>query len=249
MPPINGWESGVYAIRNKINGKVYVGSAARSIRRRWTDHRVSLRANRHCNKKLQNAWNKYGESGFEFLVLVACSGSQCIELEQKYIDKYDSFRRGYNMSPTAGSRLGVKLSEETCKKFSATAKIAMNRPEVRLKLSSATKAAMSRPEVKERLLDGIKRGNTKPETRKNRSDAAKKCQSRPGVREKRAASLKGREQEISEKQRQAWKNPSRKRRAYSPDWSNPIYREKQSQAMKRGWAKRRGLSQREFNLD
>ena len=57
--------SGIYKITNKTNGNYYIGSAS-IICNRWWIHISKLRKNCHSNKYLQNAFNKYGESNFEF---------------------------------------------------------------------------------------------------------------------------------------------------------------------------------------
>jgi len=62
--------SGIYCWLNTTNGKVYVGRS-KDVRRRRDGHRYKLR-NGHCyytNPHFQCAWNKLGESGFEFLLL------------------------------------------------------------------------------------------------------------------------------------------------------------------------------------
>ncbi len=61
--------TGVYCIRNGQNGKVYVGSTSRSLTGRQKDHLNNLRGDRHINRHLQHAWNKYGEEAFTFEVL------------------------------------------------------------------------------------------------------------------------------------------------------------------------------------
>lgn len=68
---------GIYQIRNKVNGKVYVGSSV-NVRRRWVEHRRDLRRGNHYNQHLQRAWNKYGESSFEFLLVEEC-GEELLE--------------------------------------------------------------------------------------------------------------------------------------------------------------------------
>ena len=60
---------GVYKILNCKNNKFYIGSSV-DIERRFESHRKELIAGTHNNKHLQNAWNKYGESCFRFLVVV-----------------------------------------------------------------------------------------------------------------------------------------------------------------------------------
>ena len=57
---------GIYKIINVVNNKFYVGSAV-NFSRRKSRHFSELRNNRHNNSKLQNAWNKYGESAFVFV--------------------------------------------------------------------------------------------------------------------------------------------------------------------------------------
>lgn len=59
---------GIYKIINVVNNKYYVGSAvdfAARKRRHWW----ALRSQRHANKHLQSAWNKYGEQSFTFVIV------------------------------------------------------------------------------------------------------------------------------------------------------------------------------------
>lgn len=107
----------IYAIINSITGKIYVGSAV-DYPTRWTNHKSDLVCGRHCNRKLQNAWNKYGEEAFEFKVLEPVwNKNLLLEREQYWIDRLDVFRNGYNMCPRAGSPLGRKQSDETKQKL------------------------------------------------------------------------------------------------------------------------------------
>lgn len=84
-------QSGVYFIRNIANGKTYVGSSV-SIKKRCQHHKTNLRHGRHTNPKLQNAWKKYGEAGFEFgvLELVSCV-SDLIAREDFFIQSLKPF--------------------------------------------------------------------------------------------------------------------------------------------------------------
>lgn len=50
-------KTGIYKIVGP--NKIYIGSAAHSIQKRWNEHRCRLNQNQHPNHKLQNAWNKY----------------------------------------------------------------------------------------------------------------------------------------------------------------------------------------------
>ena len=59
---------GIYAIRNLVTQKKYVGSAV-CVSKRVDQHIRSLRRGRHHSIKLQRAWDKYGAAAFEFVVL------------------------------------------------------------------------------------------------------------------------------------------------------------------------------------
>lgn len=108
---------GIYRIDGP-NGKVYVGSA-KSLSRRWIEHKRDLRRGDHGNAKLQNAWNAYGEEAFTFtpIELVHDLG-QLIDREQFWIDLLDVVTTGYNVLAVANSRLGLKASEATKRKQS-----------------------------------------------------------------------------------------------------------------------------------
>lgn len=132
-------KTGVYCYTNRVNGKVYVGSAAISLKTRFKSHRNRLKANQHDNSYLQRAYNKYGSRSFCFSILERCEPSECVQREQYWIDSLQACRRdkGYNLAPTAGSMLGFRHNNEE-----------------RQKISKGTKKAMERPEVREKLLAG-----------------------------------------------------------------------------------------------
>lgn len=108
---------GIYAIRNTVNGKIYIGSAI-DIQARWRLHKHQLRSGKHHSYHLQRAWNKYGEATFDFIFLHKCPPIECVVIEQVFINHYKTCNRtfGYNISPVAGSSLGVKLTEEQNKR-------------------------------------------------------------------------------------------------------------------------------------
>lgn len=105
-------KSGIYQIRNLINGKVYIGSSV-NMKQRKKQHFKKLKQQKHCNPKLQNAYNKYGEDNLVFEVVeIVLDKTILIEREQYYIDTLNAVNEGYNICPTAGNTLGLKLSEE-----------------------------------------------------------------------------------------------------------------------------------------
>jgi group I intron endonuclease len=110
---------GIYQIINKADKKIYVGSA-KAFSKRWRDHKKLLRKNKHYNRYLQNAWNKYGEDSFEFQILEITTEQLLLEKEQYYLDKFAAHvsRGGYNMCEFAGRPLGRLITSETRKKIS-----------------------------------------------------------------------------------------------------------------------------------
>ena len=105
--------SGIYCIRNTFNGKVYVGSAVDVCDRIYT-HRRDLNARKHHSIHLQRAWSLYGDNQFEFFLIELVEDVEdLIDREQHWMDSLQCCdkHKGYNMSPTAGSCLGVKLSD------------------------------------------------------------------------------------------------------------------------------------------
>jgi len=114
--------SGIYAIINLLNNKVYIGSAT-DVRLRWNCHKRYLKLNKHPNSYLQNAWNKYGEDAFEFILIafIEKPTKQKLEkLEQYWMDRFDSINKkyGYNIRKEASSNFGLKRSNKTKKLMS-----------------------------------------------------------------------------------------------------------------------------------
>lgn len=107
--------SGIYKIINKIDGKYYVGSS-NNIEMRWLDHKIKLRKNKHANIYLQRSWNKYGEGGFEFVIVEQVPLDNLLITEQKYLDTTKNKRGGcYNISMDAQK---PEMNDDTRKKIS-----------------------------------------------------------------------------------------------------------------------------------
>ena len=108
--------SGIYKIICLSTGKFYVGSSI-DVRKRWRQHLNKLRSNKHVNKKLQNAWNKYTEQNFLFEIVELILPPFLLEREQYWIDK---LRPVFNIAKSAKApNLGIKASEEARAKLSA----------------------------------------------------------------------------------------------------------------------------------
>lgn len=103
---------GVYAIRHVDSRWAYIGSS-RNIYSRWRTHKSELRRGKHPCPHLQNAWNKYGESAFQFEVLESCFDDPVIlmSLEQNWLDRCTA--KLYNAARFADPATGRKMSEES----------------------------------------------------------------------------------------------------------------------------------------
>lgn len=108
--------SGIYFIKNIITNKLYIGSSS-NIVKRWDIHIKELDRNRHHNKYLQRAWNKYSDENFVFGVLEICSINILLDREQYYLDTYKNL---YNINPNASkppSAIGRKVEQKTREKL------------------------------------------------------------------------------------------------------------------------------------
>lgn len=106
--------SGIYKIENKINGKLYIGSAV-NIEARWRGHRCDLEKGKHHSSILQRAWRKYGSEAFSFVSLMVCAKEDLIFYEQRALDV---MLPSYNICRVAGSSLGCKMPDSMKEKMS-----------------------------------------------------------------------------------------------------------------------------------
>lgn len=101
----------IYAIKNKINNKVYIGQ---TIRKSVLERYHGSISNTH-NVHLKNAIRKYGEENFEITTLCWCKNKE--ELNQReieYIELYNALddKFGYNL---ACGGIGGAQPKEICK--------------------------------------------------------------------------------------------------------------------------------------
>lgn len=95
-------KSGIYKIVNKINGKYYVGST-KNFKNRWREHKRKLEGNNHPNEKLQNAYNKYGVTNFNYVVVEEAEITELLIVGQRYLDYCkETPHLNYNLSYIAG---------------------------------------------------------------------------------------------------------------------------------------------------
>jgi len=106
-------KSGIYAFRNKENGRVYVGQSKRVLTRK----KQHERGDTNNSRRFHNAMNKHGPDGFDFTVLEYCEIELLDKKESYWIEQLNSlYPNGYNL--TSGGGAFQKHHEETKKKFS-----------------------------------------------------------------------------------------------------------------------------------
>jgi len=129
---------GVYIINNKLNGHNYIGSSV-NIKKRFSTHKTDLRKNKHPNRYLQHAWNKYGEENFEFIHVENISYPD--QIRKREIKNITLFGGDYNLAKV---NVNGKFcyTQETRDKISIATKGKKKKPiseETRINMRNATK--------------------------------------------------------------------------------------------------------------
>lgn len=130
-------KSGIYAIRNKSSGKIYIGQT-QNIEKRLSAHFRELKTGTHHNFGLQK---DYAENIFECLVLILCDISELNKYEKFFIDFYSE--NCYNISREEPSTTrGIKYSKET-KEYLSKINSGKNNPMYGRQHTQETKNKMS----------------------------------------------------------------------------------------------------------
>lgn len=106
----------IYAIKNLINNKIYVGSTKSASRRKYA-HFQALKNNKHSNLYLQHSYNKYGKDKFAFYIIEECSEAVRKEREIFYISKYKSSNPKYGYNSMLPNEEVFSHSSSTLKKI------------------------------------------------------------------------------------------------------------------------------------
>lgn len=181
----------IYEIRNIINGKRYIG-CSKDVSVRFIKHKSRLKNNKHKNGYLQNAYNKYGESNFQYNILFKLnSESEMYEKEKTLISENDNL---YNLAEGGlGGDTFSNRSEEskeiTREKLSKTSKISNDKNKTLH--SENTSKLWENDEYREKVLKGIRENAKNPEYRQKLSKGVKKALEDPKMREKWSEVKKG----------------------------------------------------------
>lgn len=164
--------SGIYAIVNLGNSKLYVGSAT-DLEFRKKTHFTRLRCDKHPSKHLQAAFKKYGEAKFVFRVLESVESTEdLLSREQHWID---TLHPAYNKRAIASSNLGIHTTPEWRAAQSAGLTAFRSSPEGaahKAVLTEAVRKSWADPESREVRLAAIRAAWT-PERREESSKIAK----------------------------------------------------------------------------
>lgn len=114
-------KSGIYLILSFCDYKVYVGQS-KDIGNRFQAHKYKLKHNKHHNKHLQSAYNKYGVSNFIFQIIEECPEEIRDEREKFWIDELKSINKQFGYNREHGGSLNKTPSKETRRKMSESHK-------------------------------------------------------------------------------------------------------------------------------
>lgn len=154
----------IYGWYCTITDKWYVGQTVNQ-ERRFKGH-IDAAINKKDNTKFHNALRKYGLENFVYCVLESNVLRENLNLkEQEWIEYYDSFYNGYNLTAGGGQTI---FSEETRQKLSYKLKGRTFSMETRNKMSKSNKGrapwnkgkiSIYSDETKKRISESLK-GNT-----------------------------------------------------------------------------------------
>lgn len=114
----------IYKYTNKINGKAYIGQTVDSKNR----HLKHLKSSYDKKQKdygvyFHKAIRKYGIDNFKYEIIVVISSPSKEELRRQlnkaeifYIDQFDTYKNGYNLTIGGEGSFGCKHSEESVKR-------------------------------------------------------------------------------------------------------------------------------------
>lgn len=144
-----------------INDKRYIGQSV-NMQDRLYGHKTKLKHNKHKNRHLQFAVNKYGIENFTFDIIEECDISCLDERERYYISLYksDNDEFGYNVEP-GGSRSFKTMSDKTKLKISKSLKGIKFTEEHRAKIGKANRERIITEETKKKMSENHSNVNGK----------------------------------------------------------------------------------------
>lgn len=223
-----------YLINEKDKEMSYVGQTCAEKQRRSDFLNLSTK---YGGKRIENARKKYSPKSFNYEILEAVSFETKEELslvlnklEMYYIDKYNSYRKGYNNTIGGGGANGYRHTDEYKKWQSEKTKKLVENPEYINSISKGIKSYYNNNlNARKEKSDEVKKRYENPLERKKTSIAHKKSYASNPERSKKQA------QKLSE----TCSTPEGKKRmseTIKNAWKTEEYREKYSKSKKALWA-------------
>lgn len=165
-------KTGIYKITNTVNNKSYIGSSV-NIKKRFARHLSYLKNDRHENRYLMRAWEKYGEKVFIFEVLLFCEKKNLAFFENRAIKQYGALnsKNGYNCVPAKRKCSGGSNSRKMYKRIAEANRGRKHSREAKKKISEAGRGRKHTEKTKEKL--SIINSNRSQKTRQRISKALK----------------------------------------------------------------------------
>ena len=142
----------IYCYHCIPTGKKYIGQTVKE------KHRKRQHIN-HCktgvDNKFYRAVRKYGWDNFVYGIIDDYNDEILNEQEIFYIDKYDTYRNGYNSTIGGEGARGFTHNENTRKKLSKAHKGRIPSQEIREKISQSNKGKIVSKETRKKISDGI----------------------------------------------------------------------------------------------
>lgn len=149
----------IYCFKHLSNQKVYIGQTVNIVNRLASHKSKSL----HIKTKFYNAVRKYGWDMFEFSVLETVTASSLVELNTKldqleifYIEKYNSYYKGYNSTLGGSSKRGYQLSDN----FKEKCRNRRHSDESKSKMSKSASGRKASDSTKQKLREAAIKGNS-----------------------------------------------------------------------------------------
>jgi group I intron endonuclease len=157
----------LYEIKNKETDFRYIG-CSKDYENRWVRHKRSLTAKAHHNPHLQNAWNKYGESSFEFSVIKELDSEEFMFLEERELisnsnNLYNIAEGGYG-----GDVFTNHPNKEEYRQKLSKAQIERNKDPKERETSNVFRGLVGKElEARKKVWSNAKRGNKNSNFRHN----------------------------------------------------------------------------------
>ena len=97
----------IYKVTNKVNGMSYIGQTRYTVEFRWRQHQ-----HKKDNTYFHNAIQRYGAENFTVETLEECEVSQLDDREIYYIAKYNTFKKGYNLTIGGGGKKKIVSDDQ-----------------------------------------------------------------------------------------------------------------------------------------